>query len=265
MRPVFLLSVLVTITITAGCSSTGSSMTKHDAATSAQTITNALANPARSDADRERDAREHPVDILTLAGFGPGMTIADIFGGGGYYSEILSGVVGTHGHVLLVNNAPYDAYAKKDLTPRLAGGRLTNVDYRLVPSEAMNLGTATLDGAMIVMSYHDLYVADPESGWPAIDAGQFIDQIVTALKPGAHLLIVDHSARAGTGSTAAQTIHRIDEEFAKSDFAAHGLTLVATSDILRNPADDRSKHVFNKEIRSKTDRFVQVYRKPSER
>ncbi|SFN04596.1 class I SAM-dependent methyltransferase [Dokdonella immobilis] len=225
-------------------------------------IAAAIANPARSDRDRERDARDRPEAVLKLAGFGPGMTIADIFGGGGYYSEILAGLVGPQGRVLLINNPPYDAYAKKALDARLAGGRLANVDYRIASNEAMDLGEGKLDGAMIIMSYHDLYVADPDQGWPAIDAGQFIDQIVKALKPGGKLLIVDHSARAGTGKSAAQTLHRIDETFAISDFEAHGLKWIAGSDVLRHKDDERTRNVTDEAIRGKTDRFVQVYRKP---
>lgn len=221
-----------------------------------------LAAPSRTAEDRERDARDRPEKILALAGFGRGDTIADIFGGGGYYSEILSGVVGPSGQVLLVNNAPYDAYAKKGLQPRLAGDRLTNVRYSIAPNEALGLGAGTLDGALIVMSYHDLYYVDPENGWPAVDAGQFIDQIVAALKPGGRLLIVDHAAREGTGKADAQTLHRIEEAFALRDFKAHGLTFVGSLDTLRNPGDDRSANVFDAAIKGKTDRFVHLYRKP---
>ncbi len=224
-------------------------------------IAASLANPARSDADRERDQSDRPGQVLAFAGFIPGMVVADIFGGGGYYSEILSGVVGPQGKVLLVNNPPYDDYAKKDLAMRLANHRLANVDYLLVPSEDMRLGQSSLDGALIVMSYHDLYVADPDQGWPALDAGQFIDQIVAALKPGGRLLIVDHAARAGSGKADAQGLHRIDERFAIADFETHGLEYAGDSDVLRNPDDDRSKNVFDPSIRHRTDRFVQLYRK----
>jgi len=224
----------------------------------------ALAAPGRTDADRERDARDRPAEVLALAGFGPGMVIADVFGGGGYYSEILSHVVGPTGRVRLLNNAAYDSFAKKTLEPRLAGGRLANVDYAVVPPEALGLGTATLDGALIVMSYHDLYFADPKDGWPAIDASQFIDQLVTALKPGATLLIVDHQAKPGSGRADTQDLHRIEDTFAIADFRAHGLELVRSTELLRNPADDHSKNVFDAAIRGKTDRFVHVYIKPAD-
>jgi predicted methyltransferase len=224
----------------------------------------ALAAPGRTDADRERDARDRPAEVLALAGFGPGMNIADVFGGGGYYSEILSHVVGPAGHVRLINNPPYDNYARKTLEPRLAGGRLANVDYSVVDPAALGLGERSLDGALIVMSYHDLYVADPEAGgWPAIDASGFIDQLIKALKPGATLLIVDHQARAGSGRADTQALHRIEDTFAIADFRAHGLELVRSTELLRNPADDYGKNVFEPSVRGTTDRFVHVYIKPA--
>lgn len=222
----------------------------------------AVAAPSRSAADRERDQREHPAEVMAFAGFKPGMQVADIFGGGGYYSELIAGVVGPKGLVRLVNNPPYDAYAKQDLATRLAHGRLPNVRHETVDPADLKLGTGTLDAALIVMSYHDLYVADEKGNWPAIDAANFIDQIVRALKPGATLLIIDHAASAGTGKSAAQDLHRIDEAFAKSDFAAHGLVFDGALDLLHNTSDDHSKNVFDAAIKGKTDRFVHRYRKP---
>jgi len=261
--PFFLAACLLAV---GGCASNGSSSeaetSANDAALAEQALSAALANPGRTDADRERDGRDHPDQLLQLVEYRPGMTIADVFGGGGYYSEIISNIVGPSGHVLLVNNPQYDNYAKKTLEPRLAGNRLANVTYTVTPPTAMNLGKETLDGALIVMSYHDLYVVDPAEGWPAIDAGQFIDQIVTGLKHGGTLLIVDHQARPGSGKDDTTKLHRIEENFAIADFKAHGLELVKSIPLLRNPDDDHSKNVFDPAIRGKTDRYVHLYRKP---
>jgi predicted methyltransferase len=222
----------------------------------------ALEHASRSATDRERDARDHPHAVLGLAGFGAGQTIADVFGGGGYYSEIIARVVGPDGKVLLVNNAPYDDYAKADHTVRLAADRLPNVAYRVTPENALGLGTEALDGALIVNSYHDLFVHDGQHGWPVIDPAQFIDQIVTALKPGGVLLIVDHAATAGSGVAAAPTLHRIDEAFARKDLAERGLVFERAIDALRNPDDARTLNVFDAAIKGRTDRFVHLYRKP---
>jgi predicted methyltransferase len=243
-----------TLALAPGCASIGTP--------AKDALTSALANAARSDTDRERDLRDHPSEVLGLAGFKPGMKIADIFGGGGYYSEIIASIVGPRGHVRLINNPPYDGYAKKGLEKRFAGGRLSNVSYEVLPPEDMKLGRGTLDGALIVMSYHDLYVADPADNWPAIDAGQFIDQIVAGLKHGGVLLIVDHEAQPGTGKDDAQKLHRIEASYAIADFKAHGLQFVGSLPVLANSEDDHSLNVFDKAIRGKTDRFVHLYRKP---
>lgn len=124
-----------------------------------------------------------------------------------------------------------------------------------------DLGEGMLDGALIVMSCHDLYVNDPADNWPGIDAGQFIDQIVASPKPSAALLIVDHQARAGTGKEDVRKLHRIEDSFAIADFKAHGLQFPGSIPVLRNSADDHTLNVFDKGIRGKTDRFMHLYRK----
>jgi predicted methyltransferase len=220
----------------------------------------ALAAPGRSAQDRERDARDKPAEVLEFAGFKPGMRIADIFGGGGYYSEILASIVGPGGKVLLVNDPAYASFAAKGIAERFKDGRLAEVERRVVPNEALGLGQGTLDGALFVMSYHDLYFED-KNGFPHIDAAQFLDQVHTAIKPGGLLLIVDHSALPGTGNAPAQTLHRIDEKFAISDISSHGFKLLKTYDGLKHPEDDRLKGVFDEAIRGKTDRFVHLYRR----
>ena len=111
------------------------------------------------------------------------------------------------------------------------------------------------------MSYHDLYHVNEAEGWAKIDAEDFLAQIATALKPGARFLIVDHHAEAGSGSSAAQDLHRIDVEFAKRDIQKHGFRLVGESDVLRNPEDDHSLIVFDEKVRGKTDRFILVFEK----
>ena len=46
-------------------------------------------------------------EILAFAGIGPGMVVADLMAGQGWYSEVLSRVVGPEGRVYLQNNFPY--------------------------------------------------------------------------------------------------------------------------------------------------------------
>jgi predicted methyltransferase len=221
----------------------------------------AVAHAGRSSQDRERDARELPAEVMAFAGFKPGMKVADVFGGGGYYSELISYVVGPKGEVALVNNVPYANYAGDEGKARFTPGRLPNVRRSVIESCDLKLGKESFDAILIVLSYHDLYHADPLGGWPEIDAAHFLDQLHAALKPQGIFLIVDHAAKAGTGKTAAQQLHRIDESFARSDIASHGFAFEGSFDKLRNPNDDYSKVVFDQAVRFKTDRFVHLYRK----
>ena len=230
-------------------------------ATADSVYARAVADPSRSAKDRERDARDKPAEVLALAGFAPGMKIADIFAGGGYYSELLADVVGPGGSMLMLNNTAYQQFARAELKERLKDGRLANVKPMLVESCNLRLGRDDLDGALIVMSYHDLYHVDEAGGWAPIDAGHFLDQIHAALKPGSVFLIVDHAAKGGTGKDAAQDLHRIDEDFARRDIESHGFRLEKTWDGLRNAADTHAQVVFDPAIRGHTDRFVQVYRR----
>jgi predicted methyltransferase len=221
----------------------------------------AVAAPERSAKDRERDAQDKPAELMTFAGVAPGMKLADVFGGGGYWSELLARAVGPTGSVTLVNNPGYFYFSKDGLKERFADGRLKDVRQRVVETGNLDLGSAQYDMIVIFMGYHDLYWVDESNGWPKIDAGGVLDQLNRALKPGGKLLIVDHAAKEGSGSSAAQDLHRIDEDFAKKDIAAHGFLFEKGWHGYRNGKDDYAKGVFDPAVRGKTDRFTHLYRK----
>jgi predicted methyltransferase len=220
----------------------------------------ALANPERTAADRERDARERPAEVLAFAGVKPGMTVADLFAGAGYYSEILAGVVGANGKVYSVNNVPYAQYSKDGLKARYTEGRLPNVERRLVEASYVNLPAKSVDVAVIVMSYHDVFWIDEKEGWPEINSAGFIDSVKRMLKPGGKLLIIDHNAPAGTGAEMAGKAHRLNEEFARKSLTSRGFVLDKTWDGLRSKEDQLDKLVFDPAVRGKTDRYVHLYK-----
>ena len=224
-------------------------------------IAKAVAAPERSAKDRERDARDKPAELLAFAGVKPGMKVADVFGGGGYWTELLSRAVGPTGSATLVNNEGYANFAKDDIKVRFADGRLKEVKQMVGKTSALGLGSGEYDLILIFMGYHDLYWVDEKEGWPKIDADNFLKQLNAALKPGGKLLIVDHAAKEGTGSAAAQDLHRIDEAFAKQDFTSHGFQFEKAFTGYRNTTDDHTKMVFDAAIRGKTDRFAHLYRK----
>jgi predicted methyltransferase len=125
----------------------------------------------------------------------------------------------------------------------------------------MNLPAHSLDAVLLIKVYHDLYWVSSKDEWPAINVDSVLTQLARALKPGGKLLLVDHSAKAGTGASAATPLHRIDEAYAIKDFEAHGFKVVAKSDLLRRADDARDQLTYKGPMVGKTDRFVVIFRK----
>ena len=246
------------------CATLGTlSLLGSSAAYAADTYDAAVQHPGRGAQDLDRDKLEHPADVLRLTGIKPGMQVADVLAGGGYYSELLSYVVGPKGHVLLLNNTAYDQWSNGGWEKRLADNRRPNVEHRTVDLEHLDLPDHSLDALILVKVYHDLYWIDtePNSPWPKMNTRAVLDQLTRVLKPGGILLIEDHSAKPGTGSAAASTLHRIDEAYTVSDFEKRGFKLVGKSDVLRKPDDQRTLVSYTPPGLGKTDRFVLVFRK----
>jgi predicted methyltransferase len=242
-----LLSCLLLVAITAGAADT-------------TPIEKSIASPERTAADRERDSRDKPAEVMAFAGVKPGMVVADIFAAGGYYSELLAGVVGPSGKVLAINNIPYATYSKDGIKARYTEGRLRNVERRIVEASYMNIAPKSVDLVVIVMAYHDAYWIDEKEGWPEINTDGFLESIHRMLKPGGKLLIVDHNAAAGTGREAAGKLHRLNEDWAKNSITSHGFVFEKSYDGLRNPKDQLDKMVYDAAVKGKTDRYVHLYR-----
>ena len=98
--------------------------------------------------DLKRDELDHPAEILRLLGLKPGMRVADILAGDGYYSELASYVVGPQGVVLAINNAAFDGWSDGDRQTRASGNRLPNVQHLTVDLNDMHLTAADLDAVM---------------------------------------------------------------------------------------------------------------------
>lgn len=220
----------------------------------------AVSNPARPEADVVRDSTRKPAEVLEFFGIAPGMSVLDIFAGGGYYSEILSYVVGPEGRVTLFNNGGWDGFVGTGVQERLAGDRLPNVESVVAEPAEMAFAPDSYDAALFILGFHDLYYAD--EGWPAIDPEAFLAKIFTSIKPGGILGVVDHAAEPGVSVAVANTLHRIDPGIIRADMSKAGFVLLEESDILRNPMDNRNLPMSDPSVRGNTDRVVYKFRKP---
>jgi predicted methyltransferase len=219
-----------------------------------------LAAPDRSEADRALDVGRRPGEMLAFFGIAPGMKVAELGAGGGYTAEILARAVGASGVVYGENNKfIVEKFAQKPWSERLARPVMKNVvrvDREFddpLPAEAHDL-----DAVFMVLFYHDTV-------WMETDRAKMNTAIFKALKPGGVFAIIDHSGRAGTGTTETKTLHRIDEEAVKKELLAAGFKLGGSADFLRNPGDTRDWNdspMAAKERRGTSDRFVLKFVKP---
>ena len=222
----------------------------------------AVDNPARSESDRNLDPMRKPVDVVTFFGIQPGMDVIDVFGGGGYYTEILSYLVGSEGSVTLYNNNPWNNFVTKSVEERLRNNRLPNVTVLTVEPAELGAHEASYDAAIFILGMHDIYYEDLENDWPAIDVPGFLGEIQRLVKPGGLLGIIDHNASVGSDpAEVGKRLHRIDKNVVIRDVTAAGFTLEGESDLLANGDDDHSRLVFEDELRWKTDRSVLLFRR----
>jgi predicted methyltransferase len=257
-----LLLLLATAAMGSGCSGTPSAATPEAADTRA--IAAALASTGRLPGDAEQDQRRQAEAVLVFLGVAPGQRVIDVFAAGGYYTELLSRVVGPDGRVLAYNNPPYARFAEKGIAARYADGRLANVDQLTSDIDALGLQPASWDAAIFVMSYHDLYWRPKDGSWPATDPNVMVAALHAALRPGGVVVVQDHVAIAGSDPYATvDKLHRIDPAVVRRDFERAGFVFDGTSKVLAHPDDDHTKLVFDPSIQGKTDQFVHRYRKPT--
>jgi predicted methyltransferase len=224
----------------------------------------AISNPERSEEDRKRDAWAKPEAILTFLGARPGMKVIDYLAGDGYYSELLSHVVGPKGKVIVYNNGGYAGYIGQELVKRFANRRLTNTEPKVTEISALKLPDNSLDAALFVMSYHDVYYKPEGYEAPMGEAGQMVGSLFKALKPGGVVVVQDHVAKSGSDpADTAQNLHRINPEAVKQAFTQAGFEFDGEDNSLKNSQDDHTKLVFDESIRHKTDQFIYRFRKPS--
>lgn len=221
----------------------------------------AVLNSARLQADFARDAGRKPAEVLEFLGVAPGMTVLDMFSGGGYYTEIISHVVGAEGKVVAQSNAAYLNFVGDEFADRYLGGRLPNTEVLMAENNELSLAPGAFDAIMMVLSFHDLFYAAPDQGWPAIDVTALLAELHKGLKDDGFIGIVDHVAAEGSPSDTGNTLHRIDPAIVVETMAAAGFELDGQADMLRNPDDTLEISVFDPSVRGNTDRFVLRFRK----
>ncbi len=214
-----------------------------------------VASADRSDADRQTDQRRQPAKMLAFTGVKPGIKVLDMEANAGYSTELLARAVAPDGVVYAQDSAEIiERLVKDKFDIRAQKPAMKNVVHVVrnfddpVPPDVNGLDLITF-----FFAYHDVtYVP--------VDRAAMNKKMFAALKPGGFLVVADHSARPGDGTTVGKTLHRIEESTLRQEIEAAGFKLAAEADFLRHPEDQRDAAVFHPPV--PVDEFVLKYQKP---
>jgi len=228
-----------------------------DEAAMAARIERQLTAEGRDKYDAAKDPGRKPAQVMQFYGVESGMTVLDMITGAGYSAEILAAAVGpdgivyaqnTHFVVRLINGAHHKA-----MLGRLEKDRLPNVRYIVVDVGDMPFDN-DIDMVFWGMNIHDIYHRDGRAA-----TLEFLASVMRAMKPGAVLALGDHLGNAGNDNA---ELHRIEQGTMIALIEEAGFVVEATSSLLANPDDDRTRSVFDDGLRYNTDRLLVRARKP---
>ena len=184
------------------------------------------------------------------------MIVGEFFPGGGYFTRMLSDVVGPRGHVYGIENAGWKGAVKAN-DEMLAEGKWKNVSLDSQPFGTVNF-PKPLDLAWVTQNYHDLKIAE----YGKVDTLAFDRAVYRALKPGGIYFILDHQGLPGLSDAEIAKLHRINRDLVVKEVTSAGFRLVAEGKFLRRPADDHTKPIFDKSIQGHTDQYALKFVKP---
>ncbi|HEY5775248.1 MAG TPA: methyltransferase [Xanthomonadales bacterium] len=208
----------------------------------AEQVAAGIGGTHRSEANKARDQYRHPAETLAFFGIEDGMTVMEIWPGGGWYSEILAPAMRNNGKLILATWDPqvegqsayrYELPKKMEENFALQPEIYDQVTFEYFsPPESPSLGEA--DSVDVILTFRNTH------GW--ISAGQAQDvfnEFARVLKPGGILGVVQHRADEGSDPLVTAKSGYVSEAAVKEIAAKAGLEFEASSEINANPKDTK--------------------------
>lgn len=165
--------------------------------------------------DPERDAWQRPAEVSALLQIEPGMTVADLGAGTGYFLPHLASAVGPSGHVLALDVEPNMV---EHMRERARQAELSNVEPRMVGPDDPGLAPGSTDRVLIVDTWH--HIAAREA---------YAARLREALRPGGFVLVVDFTRDSPHGPPPGM---RLDAETVSAELRAGGLEVEVVEETL---------------------------------
>ena len=156
--------------------------------------------------DPGRDAWQKPDAVIEAIGVGPGMTVADLGAGTGYFSVHLAKAVGEKGRVLAIDIEPNFI---KYMRERAEKAHITQIEPVLASPEDPKLPEHGVDVVLIVDTWHHID-----------DRLQYLVTLAAGLKPGGRVAVVDF--KKGDFPVGPPDVHKMTAERVASEFASAG-------------------------------------------
>lgn len=164
----------------------------------------------------EREAEEAPSRALAALELKPGMVVADIGAGSGYYASRMAKLVGPTGHVFATDIQPG---MLEILNRRIKSEGLTNVTTVLGAMDDPKLAPASIDLAIMVDVYHELQ--DPQA---------FLQKLRPVFKPGGRLVLLEY--RREDPRVPILEVHKMSVAEVKMELEAEGFVIDKVIDVL---------------------------------
>ena len=201
-----------------------------------------LAAEHRGDKHRERDKFRHPKETLRFFGLKPGMTVIEIWPGGGWYTEILAPAMRDAGKLELAvqdetdpDQPEFEREMVKNYKQNLAEHKDLYDQAQLVtfnPPKSNALGT---DGsADLVVTFRNVH--NWIEGKGAADAFKAFFKV---LKPGGTLGVEEHRAAAGKSADETFQSGYLSEDAVIKLATDAGFQLAEKSEVNANPKDTK--------------------------
>ena len=166
--------------------------------------------------DPGRDAWQKPDEVLRALGVAPGMTVADLGAGTGYFSEHLARAVGPAGRVLAIDVEPKLVDYMKERATKAGLVQLAPV---LVPADDPQLPRSGVDLVLIVDTWHHID-----------DRVHYLAKLASGLKSGGRVAVVDF--KKGDFPVGPPDAHKLTADAVVAEFVAAGWRLATHWDQL---------------------------------